>query len=77
MTSQDMSSEDWSVLHFSQSNPAGEGQGDVAALLRRVADTLDTLGDVDVQDVVFHSTVTEAEDDISMTVYYNPQPRRR
>lgn len=72
-----MDSGQWTVLHFSQSNGDGDGQGDVAALLRRVADTLDGLGDVDVQDVVFHSAVTEAEDDLTMTVYYHQQPRRR
>lgn len=72
-----MDSEQWTALHFSQSNPDGEGQGDAAALLRRVADSLDDLGDIDVQDIVFHAAVTEVEDDLTMTVYYHPQPRRR
>lgn len=72
-----VNAEQWTALHFSQSNPDGEGQGEVSSLLRRVADTLDGLGDVDVQDVVFHSEVTEAEDDLTMTVYYLQQPRRR
>lgn len=72
-----MTAEEWSVLHFSQSNGTGVGKGDVAALLRRVAESLDGLGDVDVQDVVFHSEVTEDEDDLEMTVYYHRQPRRR
>jgi hypothetical protein len=67
----------WSIEHFSQSNPEGEAQGDVAALLRRVADTLSALGDVTVQDVVFHSEVTDAEDDLTMTVYFSREPRRR
>ena len=67
----------WVINHFSRSNPDGAGQGDVAALLRRVAESLDALGDVDVQDVVFHSEVTEGEDDLTMTVYYHSQPRRR
>jgi hypothetical protein len=65
------------VLHFSQSNPTGEGQGDVAALLRRVADTIDGIGDIDVQDVTFKSDVTDGEDDLMMTVYYYDEPRRR
>jgi hypothetical protein len=65
------------VEHFSRSNPAGPGQGDVAALLRRVADTLDELGDVQVQDVVFGSEVTGGEDDLHMTVYFHREPRRR
>jgi hypothetical protein len=69
--------EHWTVLHFTHSNPAGPGQGDVAALLRRVAGTLDELGDVQVQDVVFGSEVTADEDDLHMTVYYHREPRRR
>ncbi len=72
-----MAREEWTIRHFSQSNPTGEGQGDVARLLRRVADTLDELGDVNVQDVVFHSEVTDSEDDLKMTVYFNEQARRR
>jgi hypothetical protein len=67
----------WSVLHFSQSNPDGEGQGNVGALLRRVADSIDELGDVDVQDIVLHSEVTNTEADLTMTVYYHDQPRHR
>jgi hypothetical protein len=67
----------WSALHFSQSNPSGPGQGEVAALLRRVADSLDELGDVQVKDITFRSEVTDGEDDLTMTVYYHRQPRRR
>ena len=67
----------WTVEHFSQSNPAGPGQGDVAALLRRVAGTLDELGDVQVQDITFASSATDGEDDLTMTVYYDRRPRRR
>ena len=48
-----MSDSHWTIHHFSQSNPAGPGQGDVAALLRRVADTVESLGDVQVQDLTF------------------------
>ena len=67
----------WSVFHFSRSNPQGPGQGDVATLLRGVADTLDSLGDVQVHDVTFASEVTGGEDDLAMTVYYSREPRRR
>lgn len=67
----------WTIRHFSQSNPDGEGQGDVAALLRRVADSLDRLGDVQVQDLTFSSAVTDGEDDLTITVYYESQARRR
>jgi len=76
-----MGVDEWTVLHFSRSNPSGEGQGDVARLLRGVADSLDELGDVQVQDVVFHTDVDadpdQNEDDLAMTVYYHREPRRR
>lgn len=67
----------WTIFHFSQSNGKGPGQGDVPALLRRVADSVEELGDVDVQDITFASEVTAGEDDLTMTVYYHRQPRRR
>jgi len=65
------------ISHFGQSNPAGPGQGDVPALLRRVADSLGELGDVTVQDITFHAEPTAGEDDLTMTVYYLLKPRRR
>jgi hypothetical protein len=55
----------------------GFGQGDVAALLRRVADAVERLGDVQVHDITFASAVTDGEDDLTMTVYYDREPRRR
>ena len=67
----------WTMLHFSQSNPSGEGQGDVAALLRRVADSIDSYGDITVHDITFHYEVGDGEDDLRMTVYYADEPRRR
>ena len=67
----------WTIHHFSQGNPLGAGQGDVAAALRRVADTLDDLGDISVQDITFSSEITGGEDSVSFTVYYHRQPRRR
>jgi hypothetical protein len=77
MTRQPEDPKTWTVLHFSQSNPSGTGQGDVAALLRRVADTIDSFGDIQVQDITFHSEVDDGEDDLTMTVYYHAEPRRR
>ncbi|MDA0179237.1 hypothetical protein OJ997_02925 [Solirubrobacter phytolaccae] len=68
--------DEWTIHHFSQSNPVGPGQGFVPALLRRVADSIEELGDVDVQDITFSSEVTGEEDDLTMTVYYHRQPRR-
>ena len=63
------------MFHFSQSNSDGPGQGDVAALLRRVADSVEALGDVRVEDITFASEVTADERDISMTVYYHRDHR--
>ncbi len=68
---------EWKANYFAQSNPDGPGQGDAAALLRRVADTLDSLGDVTVLDITFWSDVTGGEDDLTMAVYYKDRPRRR
>lgn len=66
-----------SALSFSQSNPKGVHQGDVAALLRRVASSIESLGDIQVQDVTFCTEATGDEDDLTMTVYYQREPRRR
>lgn len=60
----------WSARHFSQSDPAGPGQDDVPALLRRVADSITDLGQVEVLDLVMHNEVTEDGDWPSVTVYY-------
>jgi hypothetical protein len=67
----------WSILHFSVSNPEGPGQGDVAALLRRAAVSIELLGDIQVMDLTFKSEVTGAEDDLTITAYYERSPRRR
>jgi len=58
---------EWPVHHFAQANPAGEGENDVPALLRRVADSVEELGPVDVADICFRNNV---EDSINMTVYF-------
>lgn len=57
--------------HFSQSNPAGPGQDDVPALLRRVADSIEELGQVWVQDLVLHNEVSADGDCYSVTVYFH------
>jgi hypothetical protein len=59
------------ILNFSISNPSGDGQGFVPALLRRMADAIEAEGDVDVQDLTFQSEVTDGEDDLTMTVYFH------
>jgi hypothetical protein len=69
--------DDYAVLNFSLSNPMGEGQGDVAKLLRSLADSIESLGDVQIQDITFGSEVTDGEDDLHFTVYYHRESRRR
>jgi hypothetical protein len=67
-----MPEDEWTIFHFSQSNPEGHGQGSVSALLRRVADSLEAMGPVEVQDIAFSSNVgADGEDDLTMTVYYH------
>lgn len=63
------------VRHFSQSNPKGLGEGDVPALLRRVANTLEELGPVKVMDLVLHNDelTADGEDWYSITVYFDPR----
>ncbi|MBF6127912.1 hypothetical protein [Nocardia brasiliensis] len=65
-----MSRTEYSALHFSQANPRGAEQGDVPALLRTIAATLEELGQVSVQDLVLHNEVTAEGDWPSVTVYY-------
>ena len=63
--------EPWTAEHFSLGNPDGPGQDDLPALLRRVADELEQLGHVDVQDLVLHPETNEFGDCHSMTVYFH------
>jgi hypothetical protein len=57
---------------FTQANRVADGLVDVPHLLRRVAEVLDGLGDVEVRDVVFHAeTDDEGEKRPTMTVYFN------
>lgn len=67
---------DWRVNHFSQSNPRGSGQGDVPALLRRVAETIASLGDARIIDLVMHNEVTAEGNWPSIVVYYQNDPSR-
>lgn len=61
----------YTMYHFSQANPEGPGQDDVPALLRRVADTIEGLGDIQVHDLIMHSEVTPNGDWPSLTVYFD------
>ena len=62
----------WSAFHFSLANPEGPGRGDVPGFLRRLADTVQQYGSIEIQDIVF---VQEMDDDGDLfpraTVYYH------
>jgi len=60
----------WTTEHFSQSNPIGPGQNDVPSLLRRVAESLEKIGPIDVQDLILHTEVTADGPWHSLTVYF-------
>jgi hypothetical protein len=65
-------SRSWTARHFSLAHPRGPQQADVPAFLRRLADTLTTYGEVEVQDIVFHMEI--GEDGIAgptATVYFH------
>ena len=61
----------WSMFHFSEA-----GRGDVPELLRRVADSIQALGEIQVEDIAFSTQQTDGADDIAMTVYYHRDVRR-
>lgn len=66
------------MFHFSQANPRGVGQDSVPALLRRVAETLDEFGNVQVFDLVLHSEITsDGKNWPSLTVYYADRDETR
>lgn len=53
-----------------QSNPSGDGQENIPALLRRVVESLENLGSVEVLDMCFHTTLGSGADDPTLVVYY-------
>jgi len=59
------------LTSFTQNLPAGEGQADVPALLRRIADTLEGRGDVHVEDIVYYVEITAEGEWPRMRVYYS------
>lgn len=61
----------WNVHHFSLSNPKGNAQGDVVALLHRLADAVEGLGDAEIQDITFCSEVSDDGSWPRMTVYFH------
>jgi hypothetical protein len=63
--------ESWTIRHFTLANPIGTDRGDVPALLRRVADHLETLGEIEVQDLIMGTEVTDDGLVHGITVYFN------
>ena len=63
--------ESWSIRRFAQSNPKGEGQGDVPELLRRIARSLEEFGDVNAEDITFGTDITEDGPWHHLTVYFH------
>jgi hypothetical protein len=62
----------WTCYHFSQSNPAGLKENDVPSLLRRVAQSIEDLGEIKIQDIVFgNEPRMDGGSDLHMTIYYN------
>lgn len=59
----------WTTRHFSLAVPVGTDRSNVPVLLRRLADTLEEYGRIDVQDVVMHTEVRD-EKVHSFTVYF-------
>jgi hypothetical protein len=62
--------EHWIAHHFSLANPKGRRQGDLARLLRNVAQEVEALGDAEVYDLVLHTETTSRGPWYSVTVYY-------
>lgn len=63
--------ESWTVRHFSQANARGGESENVPLLLRNVADSIERLGSVVVQDLVLHNEVTAEGNWYSITVYFS------
>jgi hypothetical protein len=66
-----MKANNWTAEHFSQANPAGPGQHDLPSLLRRVAESVEAIGPIEVQDLILHTEVTENGPWYSLTVYFH------
>lgn len=63
----------WTIRNFSQANGVGEQSvRRVPELLRRVADTIDSLGEIEVQDITFGTEIDEYGPHHHLTVYFHP-----
>lgn len=62
----------FTTFHFSQANPKDAPDvTSVPALLRRVAGTIEEMGDIEIQDLVMHTEITAEGIWPSLTVYYS------
>jgi len=61
----------WTVRNFSQANPMGPDCASVPALLRLLADTIEAMGPLEIQDLTLQSEVTEYGPWWSGTVYFH------
>ena len=62
----------WDIHHFSVATPMGSGdEHNVPALLRHVADSIEKLGDVEVQDVTVSNETAGGGPWWSATVYFH------
>ena len=61
---------EWTCQHFSQANPEGPGQDGLPTLLRRVADSIEELGAINVMDLTLANEITADGDWWSVTVYF-------
>lgn len=62
--------ESWTIRHFSLSNPAGPGRGSVPTFLRRLSETIEKYGDIEVQDIVFRRALEDEGWYPEATVYF-------
>lgn len=72
-TAKAASNERYTIFHFQQSNPLGPGKGNVPALLRRVADSIERMGDVEVYGLTLNPPTLRPDNDDwpSLAVYYD------
>jgi hypothetical protein len=63
---------EYTILHFSLTLPKGEGQSDIAALLRHLANKIEEVKNINVSDIVFHNEIDDdGQDRPHFTVYYS------
>jgi hypothetical protein len=62
----------WTTHHFSQANPKGSDQANVPALLRRIAESIELLGTIEVHNISFGTEMTENGPWHHITVYFDP-----